>query len=137
MAELLPHEQDLLARREQAVRLVEQGRTMAEAGAIVGLHRHTVSRAVRLHSSGGEESLVPRRAGRKPLLSDEQHAAMLAIVLAHRPDEVGGDGAVWTKAEAAALVQRELGITVGHSRAGMFLNRWGAERLRGRPPRAA
>ncbi len=137
MDELLPHEQDLLDRRERAVRLVEQGRTMAEAGAIVGLHRHTVSRAVRLHANGGETSLVPRRAGRKPLLTEEQHAAMRDIVLSKRPSEVGGTGAVWTKAEAAGLIKRELGVTVGATRAGLFLNRWGAERLRGRPPRVA
>ncbi|MDQ8044039.1 MAG: helix-turn-helix domain-containing protein [Solirubrobacteraceae bacterium] len=133
MAELLPDELDLLDRRRRAVRLVEQGRSYAQAGQIVGLNRNAISRAVHLHATGGDAALVPRPRGRKPLLSEEQHARLARVVHTHRPNELGLDGRHWTRATAAALVEREIGVRVSDLRAGIWLNRWGAPRLRGRP----
>lgn len=107
---------------------------MAEAASIVGIHRRTVSRAVRLHATGGEAALTSKPRGRKPALSDEQKARLGDLVRSRRPEDLGLGGRQWTRAAAAALVTRETGVAVTPARAGKYLNDWGVERLRGRPP---
>jgi transposase len=114
--------------RRTAVRLVGEGRSKTEVGALVGVARETVGRWVKAHGRGGDRALDARRRGRRPghtRLSQAQQLRITQLVAGKSPDQLSLPGFLWTRALVAELIWRELEIKVSEETVGRYLRAWG------------
>jgi transposase len=103
--------------------LLVQGRSGREVARIMGLSGHWVLEIVRRYNEGGPESLGDRRrgnAGAKPLLGEEDEAALRAA-LAAPP----ADGGLWSGPKVAAWMSARLGRKVWPQRGWDYLRKLG------------
>ena len=98
-------------RRVEAVRLVvEEGLSQAEAARRVRAAQQSVSGWVRRYLEDGRAGLAKAgRAGRKPLLSEEQ-LAELETVLLEGPEAHGFPTPLWSCPRVARLIRRRFGV---------------------------
>ncbi len=100
-----------------------------EAARVFGVSRRAVGVWVRAHRISGEAALRPNRRGRAPgdqfALPRPQQARLLRIMADGPPDAAGLDFPVWNRRALAALVDRELGLTLSPVTVGQYLGRWG------------
>jgi transposase len=97
-------------RRLRAFALLEKGLSLAEVARRTNVSRQSVTRWNRLRLSGGKEALKAiGRAGRKPVLTSAQDAA-LAELLTKGPEAAGFTTPLWTLGRIKALILSELGV---------------------------
>ena len=98
-------------RRIEAVRLVvEEGLSQGEAARRVKAAQQSVSGWVRRYRQQGPGGLAKAgRAGRKPLLNDEQLAQLEALLLAG-PEAQGFPTPLWTCPRVARLIRDRFGV---------------------------
>ena len=97
-------------RRLKALKLLKQGYNQSEVARRVKVCSQTVSRWARAVSAGGEKALSSAgRAGRKPLLDDQQRARLVGRLL-EGPERLGYETPLWTCHRVAHLIEEEFGI---------------------------
>ena len=97
-------------RRLEALRLLKQGYNQSEVARQVKVCTQTVSRWARAVSAQGEKALsAAGRAGRKPLLDDQQRQRLIGRLL-EGPEKLGYETPLWTCNRVAHLIQEEFGI---------------------------
>jgi transposase len=98
-------------RRFEAIRLLDKGLNQSEAARRLKVVRQTVSRWVRQsRSAEGKQALKKAgRAGRKPLLRDEDRQRLQELLL-RGPEELGYETPLWTCPRVTHLIQQEFGI---------------------------
>lgn len=114
--------------RRTAVRLVAEGRSKTEVGALLGVARETVGRWVKSHRERGDRALDARRRGRRPghtKLTEAQQLRIAKLVAGKNPDQLKLPGFLWTRALVCELIVRELGVVVSEETVGRYLRAWG------------
>jgi transposase len=113
---------DPLARSHlQIIWLLSQGRDELEVAAVTGYSRRWLAEIVRRYNEDGPDGLGDRRArnaGAKPLLSEDDEAA-LRDTLSKPP----ADGGLWTGPKVAAWMAARLGHKVWSQRGWDYLRK--------------
>lgn len=100
----------LEGRRLEAIRLWEQGETLATIARRVGVVRQSVYRWVSAYRREGPAGVKKAgRAGRKPLLSAAEKRRLSELLL-KGPERLGYDTPVWTCPRVAHLIEQEFGV---------------------------
>ncbi len=100
----------LEARRFRALDLLKQGLSEAEVARQVGAHRQSVNRwAMQAKQDGVDGLKKAGRAGRKPLLTDE-NLERLEELLKQGPEALGYETGLWTAWRVADVIKREFGV---------------------------
>jgi transposase len=121
-------------RRFEAMDLLKQGFNQSEVARRVKVASQTVSRWVAQAAAGGEQVLKKAgRAGRKPLLDDEQRKQLEKRLL-EGPEKLGYETPLWTCARVAHLIEEEFQIDYhpGHVWKLLRQMRWSPQRPVGR-----
>jgi transposase len=101
---------DLEARRLEAIDLLSTGKKPAEVAKLVGASASSVKRWKDALSEGGREALrAKRHPGRRPRMTREQKAQLLAM-LAAGPRTEGYPTDAWTSPQVRELIQKHFGI---------------------------
>ena len=103
-------------RRFQAVKLLKQGYNQSEEARRVKVCSQTVSRWARAVAAEGELAMeAVGRAGRKPLLDEEQRERLTERLL-EGPERLGYETPLWTCPRVAHLIEQEFGVSyhAGH-----------------------
>ena len=97
-------------RRFEALKLLKQGYNQTEVARRVKVCSQTVSRWARAVTEQGDKALsAAGRAGRKPLLDDQQRERLIARLF-EGPERLGYETPLWTCSRVAHLIQDEFGI---------------------------
>lgn len=100
----------LKQRRLRAADMFRRGKTQAEVAQALGVSRESTSQWYKLWSSGGRRALVGAgRAGRLPLLSDEQLTEVRAA-LERGPRAHGFATDLWTLARVGEVIEATTGV---------------------------
>jgi transposase len=124
----------LECRRLEALKLLQQGHNQSEVARRVKVCSQTVSRWARTVSAEGEKALsAAGRAGRKPLLDDQQRERLIARLL-EGPERLGYETPLWTCNRVAHLIQEEFGVTYHSGHVWKILRQlnWSPQRPTGR-----
>lgn len=108
---LSPEAQQAL--RERVVHaVVEEGKSVAEAARLAGVHRSTASGWVNAFRRGGEDALAAKKRGRPKgqLLGEDRAEELLADIRAHTPEEMGLAEALWTREAVGDLARCRYGL---------------------------
>src|SRR2546426_716801 len=119
----------LEAFRLRALRGCEMGLTEADVAELLGVRRETVCRWWTAYRDGGVKALPQQRSGRplgsRRLLSDDE-ARRIQDLLDHKhPEHLGIAAPLWNRRAVAALIEKELGVTLALRTVGSYLRRWG------------
>jgi transposase len=121
--------QELHERRKEVVRLHLAGHRVMEIVALTGLSWPSVRRALDSYLDGGEQALAPAARGKQSgdgrRLDATMTERLCTILRGQRPQDVGLDGLLWDRVNAAALVERETGVPLSARALGNYLQRWG------------
>ena len=94
-----------------------------------GLSYPTVRRAIDRYARGGSETLKPtprgRQGGEGHRLTDAQECRVRQIICDKRPEQLKMEFALWNRAAAMQLIERECGIKLSVRGVGNYLRRWG------------
>lgn len=97
-------------RRFEAIRMVEQGLNQSETARRLKVARQTVGEWLRLYREQGAAGLRKAgRAGRKPLLSQQQ-LAQLETMLLEGPEAHGFRTPLWSCPRVARLIRDRFGV---------------------------
>lgn len=115
--------------RQQAIRLREQGRRFIDIAAYLGVHRNTVAQWWQQYKQCGESAFKQRVRGVKygewRTLSPGEEEKVPELMLAHFPDELEIDSALWTRIAVQALIAQQYGVEMPIRTVGEYLKRWG------------
>lgn len=90
--------------------------------------RRSVTSWCRRHTIGGDGAVAAARRQRTSEpgpLSREQELGLVETLRGHYPDDLGLDGALWTRHSVAALVRRQYGLAMEPADVGAYLRAWG------------
>jgi len=121
-------------RRFEALKLLKQGYNQSEVARRVKVCSQTVSRWARaVAAQGGKALSAAGRAGRKPLLDDQQRERLIARLL-EGPERLGYETPLWTCHRVAHLIQDESGIRYHSGHVWKLLRQlnWSPQRPAGR-----
>jgi transposase len=121
-------------RRLEALKLLKQGYNQSEVARRVKVCSQTVSRWARAVSAQGEKALsAAGRAGRKPLLDDQQRERLIGRLL-EGPERLGYETPLWTCNRVEHLIQEEFGIRYHSGHVWKLLRQlnWSPQRPAGR-----
>ena len=124
----------LESRRWEALKLLKKGYNQSEVARRVKVCSQTVSRWARAVSGQGEKALrAAGRAGRKPLLDDQQRERLIGRLL-EGPERLGYETPLWTCHRVGHLIQEEFGIRyhAGHVWKLLRQLNWSPQRPAGR-----
>ena len=121
------------ARRMLALALVLEGSSREEAARAAGMDRQTLRDWVHRYNAEGLPGLRDRpRSGRRPRLSPEQEAELVAAV--ERGPDPDRDGVVrWRRVDLKALIEVRFAVRLHERTVGKVLRRLGFTRLSVRP----
>lgn len=113
--------------RKRSVQAVLNGMKQTAAARTFGVARGTVSRWMGQYRRGGEAALDQRPQGRPPApkLTGEQEAAIVALIEAHSPDQLGLPTSLWTREAVGTLIKKRFGLALSVWTVGRYLRRWG------------
>jgi transposase len=85
--------------------------SVSEVARRLKVARQTVARWVQDYRAGGKDGLRKAgRAGRKPLLTGENHQRLSGLLL-RGPESLGDETPLWTCPRVAHLIEQEFGVT--------------------------
>lgn len=122
-----------VVRRLLAIALVLEGSSREAAASACGMDRQTLRDWVHRYNERGPAGLSDgKHTGRRALLTPEQRAQVAAWV--ESGPDLAVDGVVrWRRADLAAKVSTEFGVTLAERTVGELLRRLGFQRLSARP----
>ena len=121
-------------RRFEGLKLLQQGFNQSEVARRLKVCSQTVSRWAKAISENGEKGLrAAGRAGRKPLLDEEQRQRLVARLL-EGPERLGYETPLWTCERVAHLIEQEFGVRyhAGHVWKLLRQMNWSPQRPAGR-----
>jgi transposase len=121
-------------RRMKAIGLWERGETQAGVARRVGVVPQTVARWIGQYRREGKAGLTKAgRAGRKPMLNQENRERLHALLL-KGPEQLGYETPLWTCPRVAHLIEREFGVGYhpGHVWKLLIALGWSPQRPTGR-----
>src|SRR5947209_3504361 len=129
MAVTLPDARELSdevleALRLRALRGCEMGFTEAEVAQLLGVRRETVCHWWTAYDRGGLDALPRRRGGRplgsRRLLTDADAARIQDLLDHQQPKDLGIAAPLWDRRAVAALIRKELGVTLAVRTVGAY-----------------
>lgn len=115
--------------RQQAIRLRKQGKKFVDIAAYLGVHRNTVSQWWQQYRQCGDVALQQQQRGVKfgqwRTISPCEEETVQQLMLAHFPDELEIDSALWTRQAVQALIAQQYGVEMPIRTVGEYLKRWG------------
>jgi transposase len=122
-----------VARRLLAIANALVGMSRAEAAQNAGMDRQTLRDWVIRYNEHGVAGLCDRwRGGRPPLLTTEEQAELLAVVMAGPDPEKDGFSA-FTREDLVAVAEKRFGKSMHPTSMGRLLRRLGLSRQKARP----
>ena len=120
---------ELHERRKQAVILHKKGMKLEEIGEVVGAHRNTVGRWIKVWREQGAESLKPSSPGRPQgsgrRLDPEQEKAVRRGLVDKMPDQLKMPFALWTREAVQQYIEIKWDLRLPIRTVGCYLQRWG------------
>lgn len=117
------------ALRLRAVAAREAGFATDTVAAILGVRPESVSRWFAAYQRGGAEALPGNRTGRPAgsgrLLSREQEAHLVVIIVLNSPADHGIVSGLWTRQAVRQVILQEFGLRLPIRTVGEYLRRWG------------
>ncbi|WP_148083323.1 IS630 family transposase [Micromonospora sp. Llam0] len=111
--------------RQIALRMAENGASVAQIAAALDCGRSTVFGWIAAYRDRGPEALAVRSGtGRPPKLSGIQEARLYAL-LKKNPQQLEFDFGLWTRKIVADLIEREFGVSLSLPSVGRLLHRMG------------
>lgn len=122
-------EQERLAFRKQAIRLIQSGEKKGKVAQIIGVKAGTISAWWKDYQHGGLNELISKKKGvkseDKKLLSESQEKAIQGMIVDKMPEQLKLDFALWTRKAVKELVEKEFGVVLAITTMGDYLRRWG------------
>lgn len=116
-------------RRRIAVRMKEEGATLAEIREALGITHSAISDAWKAYLEGGDDALKNgqrgRRVGEKRHLTIDQEKKIRRQIIDRVPEQLKMDFALWTRDAVRQLIEHETGIVMPIRTVGEYLKRWG------------
>lgn len=116
-------------RRRIAVKMREQGSTLAEIRSAIGMSHPTIIRAWKAYQSGGKKALRNGlrgcRKGERRNLSSDQESSIKRKIIDRVPEQLKLDFALWTRDAVRKLIKQETGLEMPIRTVGEYLKRWG------------
>lgn len=118
------------ALRFRAIHLVvNEGKSRAEAGRLLGVSRVAVSGWVSKYEKAGPEAVKKQKRGRRSedmkLLKPYQCATIVNMIKDHCPDQLKLPFALWTREAVGDLIERKFGLRLAVRTVGSYLKKWG------------
>lgn len=114
--------------RDRAISLRESGISNIETAQILGISKITTSRWYSKYKKDGKKALVVQKTGRPKksgkILSDEQEAYIIRLLIDKSPEQLKFKFALWTREAVKQLLLREIGIEMPISTVGYYLAKW-------------
>jgi transposase len=111
-------------KRRTAIRLREaEGKTFAEIGVLLGVHRVSVAAWWHRYEAEGLDALAAqtrgRRVGAQRTLTAAQERTLQRLLIDKTPDQLRMPFVLWTRAAVGALIRQRTGLrmplrTIGH-----------------------
>lgn len=131
-----PSKEELLAKREQAIRLLKQGTPVMKIVEECGLSWPAVNTAIKLYKAGGKLNLEPKRRGRKQgtgrALSEEQENELRNILYEQPPWRVKTEQSsrnvklsLWNRDAVTQLIHERCKVKLSVRGVAKYLQRWG------------
>jgi transposase len=121
--------EQLHERRKQVVRLYKSAMGIMKIVELTGLTYPTVRSAIDRFEKGGWSALRPTPRGRLRgvgrVLSAQQEDLIQEQIRGSRPEQLGMDSFLWSRAAVGELIEREYGIQLQVRSVGKYLTRWG------------
>ena len=129
-----PEAQEAL--RKRAVQAILIGMKQTTAARTFGVARGTVARWMGQYRQGGETALGQRPQGRPPApkLTGGQEAAVVALIEAHSPDQLGLPTSLWTRETVGILIKKRFGLALWVWRVGRVFEALGPDSPETGPP---
>lgn len=114
-------------RRVLAARsVVDDGELPEVVARVLGVSRSSVFSWAKKYREGGEEALSSKPVpGRPTLLTEDEQAHIIRLVVGKNPDQLQFDFGLWTRGLVRSLVWREYKVDMSLSAVGAMLHRWG------------
>ncbi|ABL01155.1 winged helix-turn-helix domain-containing protein [Pelobacter propionicus] len=126
--------EELLARRQQVIRLYEEKVPVMKIVEASGLSWPAVNAAIKHYTAGGESALKPAQRGRKlgtgRSLTEEQENELRNIFYTKRPWQLGIRGSsrklfLWNRDAVMQLIEQKCGVRLSVRCVAKYLERWG------------
>ena len=120
---------ELYERRKQAMILYKKGLTRIAIAEVVGAHRITVSKWIKIWEERGSRALKPDRPGRPKgsgrNLSPDQEREIRKGLVDKAPDQLKMPFALWTREAVQQYIRKKCGLKMPIRTVGCYLQRWG------------
>jgi transposase len=118
------------ALRFRAIHLVvNERKSRAEVGRLLGVSRAAVSGWVSQYKKIGPEAVKKQKRGRRSqdmkLLKPYQCATIVNMIKDHCPDQLKMPFALWTREAVGDLIEHKFGLRLAVRTVGSYLKRWG------------
>lgn len=116
-------------RRRIAVKMREQGSTLAEIKNAIGMSHPTIIKAWKAFKAGGKKALCNAlrgcKKGEQRNLTSEQESLLKRKIIDRTPEQMKLDFALWTRDAVRKLIKQETKIDMPIRTVGEYLKRWG------------
>lgn len=119
---------ELAEKRKIAIKLREKGMSNKDVSKIVGISQQTISTYYCKYKKQGskifkvKQSSRPKGSGK--ILSKEQEAKIIRLLIDKNPKQLKFKFALWTRESVKELIKREIGIDMPISTVGHYLSKW-------------
>ncbi len=114
--------------RQQAIRLLKQGRTQADVADTLGVRAATISDWNKLYKTGGKKALKLKHPGPSKgsnrLLTPDQAKEIKRLIIDKTPDQLKLPFVLWDRKAVKELIYRQYGIHLAIRTIGEYLHRW-------------
>lgn len=114
--------------RNQAIRLLKQGRKQVEVAGIIGVRSATISDWWRLYQAGGKKALKLQHPGpakgTNAILSSGQEKEIQRLIIDKTPDQLKLPFVLWDRKAIVALIKHQYDIDIAIRTVGKYLHRW-------------
>jgi len=102
--------------RQQAIRMLKQGRKQVDVADILGVRAATISDWSRIYKTGGKKALTLQSPGPSKgsncLISPEQEKDFQRLIIDKTPDQLKLPFVLWDRKAVKELIYRQYGIVI-------------------------
>jgi len=114
--------------RNQAIRLLKQGRKQVEVAELIGVRAATISDWLRTYRVGGKKALKLQHPGPAKgtncILSAEHEKEIQRLIIDKTPDQLKLPFVLWDRKAIVALIKHQYDIVIAIRTVGKYLHRW-------------
>ena len=115
--------------RISAIGMYKQGLRQNQIAILLGVHKNSIGKWIKLYKSLGNKGLKEVKRGRNKgvgkLLTEEQEKSIQKMIIDKMPDQLKLPYALWTRKAIVDLIKRTFKITIAIRTMGDYLKDWG------------